>query len=614
MVKPLFIAIGVRNAAALQPLPGVIESIDALSAWARSTYDVVVIDDRKERVTINRIRAVLTPDDDEGDPDPAMLLDRDRIVVYFAGHGFAAWPDQYWILSAGAEESRERISANLFRDTLATYGPRQVAFISDACRSAAPLTGTGDAVVNRFKGPFNNPQKDVFYSCQPGKSSYAVPAKGDQPAYLVFSSILIDGLTKPDGLNLDLIMKQVQSKSAVTSFSLAAYLQEKVPPAALEVSQIQTVQCDPGFWPLDHVYTEFSAGGVTGNESGHQWHADLQLDEPPEPPTPEEIADATEQLKARYQTDLAKRLSSGQSQRLKLSRSSWRAPLVQEIGHELQKQGIHEPRLVVTGSPEATVLSRFGLIPSDGRTPLSFTAPALGSRDTTLCLLQAKHSLTLVPLYADMHAIVAYGLAEGSPLEDGVTFLSWLPIYGDNGNPKLLHSAEALKGLSRGFLRPSDAPKIAEQIRYAKHLDPMMGIVAAYLYKASGDNENIRRMAYYYALQHQPIPFDIVMLGDMPMEVSDGRFTTVVPAVAQDLNADAAVEDFAKRATPEVKGEVAGLVPMLRTGWPYLRQSDNPFHQICWKFIDNLAPSPITTFKGSTAIPTIINAFQEGIL
>lgn len=134
MEKPLFIAIGVHKANGMQLLEGVLKGIDDLTSWAKNSgYDVIEIDDRAEKVSIGRIRNCLTPDEG-GEPSPPMLLDRPRIVVYFCGHGIHAPADQYWILSAGPNQPGERISAVGFREVLATYGPKQIAFISDACR------------------------------------------------------------------------------------------------------------------------------------------------------------------------------------------------------------------------------------------------------------------------------------------------------------------------------------------------------------------------------------------------------------------------------------------------------------------------------------------------
>src|SRR5271165_3728688 len=154
MAKPLFVAIGVHKAVALAALDGVFASVERLSNWAVGQgYEVLRIDDQMGRVTVDLIKEKLTPlDAATGNRDPKCLLDRPRIVVYFCGHGLHAPQDQYWILSAGPNQPNERISAVGFRDMLTTYGPKQIAFISDACRSAQVVQGLASSVVDAYEG------------------------------------------------------------------------------------------------------------------------------------------------------------------------------------------------------------------------------------------------------------------------------------------------------------------------------------------------------------------------------------------------------------------------------------------------------------------------------
>lgn len=624
MVRPLFISIAVHEAEGLQTLPGVLESSAQICAWADKDYDVIEINDEKSAVTINRIRKALTPDDDEGTPNPATLLDRPRIIVYFAGHGFAAWPDQYWILSRGPDQPRERISANLFRDILASYGPTQIAFISDACRSSKALTGLGDGVLDYNPGPYVNPQKDIFYSCQLGAPSYAVPATDGKRAYLVFSSVLLKGLSAPDDTNLDKVLLLL-NRRAVTSQSLSTYLEENVPQAALEVERIQITQCDAGFKPLEHIYVEFAplAPKPDDGKAGDPWKSDPAVAAPTFEAggqVSEDNLDAmTSYIKTQYLRQEAARTEREQPGRLNSSRSEWRAPVIRQIAEELDKT-ICRPSVALKGTGGLDVLVAGPALGSfehpavfklaGGETSFySFDRPLLG-RGETLCAIYGEHSLSLVPMFANMHSI---GVINDFEVGQGLEFLSWCPLYGDIYDDRGLHAAEALKGLSRGFLRPVDAPKIADQLRYRKHLDPMLGIVAAYLYSEGGDIANIRRMAYYYCQHDQAIPFDIAILGDLPIRLGQAGYETVVPAVPLTENNAGERPPFTSEATQEVYGEIAGLTPILRVGWPHLRRSEMPFHKVCWRFIDNLATAPITTFVGTDAIEAITAAFREGI-
>jgi hypothetical protein len=230
MSKRLFVAIGVHKATTMPRLDGVLASVKTLSDWAVGQgYDVIRIDDTMDRVTVARIKEELTPvKAATGEPDPKRLLDRSRIVVYFCGHGLHAPQDQYWILSAGPKQPNERISAVGFRDVLTTYGPQQIAFISDACRSAQVVLGLASSVVDAYEGQAGVIQKDNFFSSRDGEESFAVPSRDGTPAYCIFSSILTKALSEPadfealDGLYLK------TGRMIVSSQSLAGYLEKKV--------------------------------------------------------------------------------------------------------------------------------------------------------------------------------------------------------------------------------------------------------------------------------------------------------------------------------------------------------------------------------------------------
>ncbi|MBY5533810.1 hypothetical protein HFO42_22890 [Rhizobium leguminosarum] len=621
MRKPLLVGIAVHKAKFLDVLPGVLEANEKLCAWAADRYDVVSIDDRKSAVTIDRIRRELTPRDEEGDPDPSLLLDRPRIIVYFAGHGFAAWPDQYWILSAGPNQPNERISANSFRDTLASYEPKQIAFISDACRSASAFQGLANAVLDRAEGSYRNPQKDVFYSCQDGKSSYAVPAKDGKPPYLVFSSVLLKALSEPDGENLDVVLLDLK-KRAVTSQSLSTYLEKHVSAAAMDVDRIQNTQCDPGFRPRDHIYIEFDAGdgGPEGGDDG----SDDDLVRGPRPRTTadksKDFEGMAEFLRAGFEREERARDASDRQRRFALSRSEWRGPLVRRVGEYLRETTNYEPALAVVGTNSARVIpghtvdgvsvDRYPYGPmGEDMTLVRFRDHPRASKNVGIRF--AHDSIAFVPVYPDMHSICV--LEDTNNRRKGLQILSWISIYGDGGD-QLMHSAEALKGFTSGLLRSTDAGKLAEQIRYTKHLDPMMGVVAAYLYRSAGDIDNIRRMAFYYVHHNQPIPFDLAILGGLRIHPDRDQFVVEVPAVTEAEGGDMQTAVFTREATPSTDGRLGGLIPILRAGWPYCQRAIGPVHRTCLDFIDSLSSAPVTTFVGKKAVKAISRAYLESEL
>jgi hypothetical protein len=188
---------------------------------------------------------------------------------------------------------------------LTTYGPRQIALISDACRSAQVVHGLASSVVDAYEGQAAVIQKDNFFSSQDGQESFAVPSKNGTPAYCVFSSILTKALSQPadpdalDGLYLK------TGRMIVSSQSLAGYLENKVPQAALGVGKWQVPQCDPGFRPEINHYADF---GPVAGASPH-FRAEAQA---------RQAAITTEREVA-------------QNDRINRSRSEWRGPYVESL-------------------------------------------------------------------------------------------------------------------------------------------------------------------------------------------------------------------------------------------------------------------------------------------
>ncbi|MFG0675670.1 hypothetical protein [Delftia sp. WSY_7] len=616
----------------METLPGVLEAVDKMAEWAAKSYDVCVFNDRENPVDIASIRSVLTPKEDDGTTDPSFLLDRKRIVVYFCGHGFADWPDQYFILSAGPNQWNERISANAFREALASYEPKQIAFISDACRSPIALRGVANPVLDVLEGSPKNYQKDVFYSCQNGTSSFIAPAKDGQPAYPIFSSILLDALSGPRGANLDRILL-TSNRQVVTSQSLADYLEEYVPSAALAVGQVQNTQCDAGFRPVEHIYAIFDDlpqepdfGELLGSaESSHMGISELIVDyfdvsnrlSENENGKSKNISHESAKFAAQFREQ--EKFETRQNDRFKSSRSNWRRSLVDHIYGEL-KYKIPKPGLVVIGGKECNVSSQkieWQRAAEDtveptphGAVKVFFDAKEnLSPHGTTVCLEFNGSAISLIPMMPLMFCVCFPKTYEQNI--EGLESLSWKSFFGPNREPMGLSSVEALKGLTRGFLKSADAAKILESMRGKKHFDPMLGIVSAYLYKAAGDINNIRRMAFYYHYHEQPIPFDIALLSGIPLSKKDTGFFVDLPPVEAENPPYADSPRFTFEATREVaSAPVAGLTPLLRAGWSYMQNSPHQFHKTCWEFIENLAPSPISTFAGKKAVAAISSAFK----
>ena len=623
MRPPLFIAIAVHKAQGMDVLPGVIESIDGIAAWARNAgYDVVQIDDRATPVVMDRIKDELTPAKPGSyERDPALLLDRPRIIVYFCGHGLHAPQDQYWILTPGPQQGNHRISASTFRDVLATYGPMQVGILSDACRSPEAVTGTARSPVDQYDAAHRVVQKDNFISAQMGAASFAMPAKDGASAYCVFSRVLLRALSAPaekDALS-PVYLKLNEHK--VSSESLADYLEKYVPDAALDIGKLQTPQCDPGFRAFDDVYVEFPTGAA-GTSMASASGSDIFLHHT----GPATTAISSDDPK--------------QNERFLLSRSEWRRPYVRDLVSEILLLKGKSPGY---GVPGPLLLSSEFAEPRVSLPGTEFNGPNVGEllqkpnkfRGTTImveggkgfansgrssvylahagpwhCAITMHHNLWCTAILDN------YGSEPGA--RGGTELLTW-GDWVDPGEEHLridsrLSAAEALKGLSSGALSTRDIPRLASDMRYEKHVDTMYGIIPAYLYHRIGDVDNIRRMCSFYNVHNQDVPFDIALLTQLRLlpRPDGGFFVDVppIPAIPPEMR-QPDLPDFAWQATAHVTVNVAGVTPTLRLGWQMLVFSKHAMHRKCLELAEHLTESSIATLYGDVAGARLVHIFKE---
>jgi hypothetical protein len=132
---------------------------------------------------------------------------------------------------------------------------------------------------------------------------------------------------------------------------------------------------------------------------------------------------------------------------------------------------------------------------------------------------------------------------------------------------------DALAKMEGGTLRAAtDVMDVAVDLRQLKHVDPVLGVISAYLYDSIGDLDNIRRMAYYYARNGQPIPYDIALLAQLRRSGRDNSLSARVPAVEarEPRTKEERSHGWTYSHTPETEGQIGGLWPWMRQGWAFL--------------------------------------------
>jgi hypothetical protein len=584
MSTKLFIGIAVRDATGMQTLPGVWKSVADMSAWAAQAgyRSVVVTDQDGQPVTVERIATAVKAQLQSG---------LDRIMLYFAGHGFSVPPDQYLILSAGPDVPRQRITRNGFRDMLATYAPKQISVITDACQSMRKFVGLADSVLDPSGAEAKTPTFDGFYAAQEGSQAFAFHATANAPELCVFTWVVHRGLTFENSA----AAIETAGGVRVTSGSLADYLDRSVPAEAAAHNVWQQPITNTGFRPPNDVYSERVMPGVNAKA--------ISVARAGVPPAPASAS------RARPIQDLRRRIVS-----------EWRAPfqdwafaraaligdglLIDYAGEDLLINRRHALFDIGrgTGSP-ARHIEPFNS-PGDGhaaeRRAVAIPGDAFRNFDrigrSHTVLISVDRYSVLVPMHQGLWCALRMDARRD---EGNVTdVLTWGSPYDNSKHSDSLSPLEVLKGLLLGRIRIDDARHIAAAVRYGKHRDPLMGIVAAYLYDSVGDVDNNRRMCWYYGKENQDVPFDIALLARAPIESVGNSFVVHVPATHREAGNG---PEFTLEATPAETIRIAGIAPVLRAGWAQLHAMKHPLYQQLASLSDELTSDAIATFKGNYA-------------
>jgi hypothetical protein len=142
-----------------------------------------------------------------------------------------------------------------------------------------------------------------------------------------------------------------------------------------------------------------------------------------------------------------------------------------------------------------------------------------------------------------------------------------------DGRQAFEQALTAIADFAAGRLSPEHVDRFAAQLREGKHADPVLGVICAYLYRALADYDSIRRMAYFYTQHDQPIPFDVVLLGDLKVRPGPSRHLMAnVPEVrARKGNGrDGDLPEFVTQRTQAAEGAVGGRCPWAAVGWDYV--------------------------------------------
>jgi len=562
------IAIGVSRAEGLRVLPAAVNCADRFFKWSSALgYESkVVTDDDKEPVTLTRLQAELSAI--LADPRPIH-----RMLIYFAGHGIIhEVASGLWLLSDWKKKGVV-VAHESLRQRLASFGINQIAIFSDACRSLPrsifELQLDETSVLD--PGPIEGaePDLDKFLSTQDGKQSFAVPGATEMNDLCVFSGVLLEALW---GTKAAAFSKVVSD--SITSSSLALYLKSEVPLMAKKYGLSLKPSVLASFPEGDNVYLPpgtLSAGSV----STFDWPApsELPLLEPQPLPAESESADLLggDPLPSRSGRGTSPHPKPRGSRASPGKLAPKRKPPPRPLLERLRKQRL--PRGFETGSGFAVEGTEIRRLWTPNRV---FTEPHLDNnwwtvRESNDFRLHDPAPILIELTNGQFAAVTALpNFVAGLVCDSrGVSAVVYRPSNSDAGART---TEDVIGALEQGALTPDRVADLAARIRTEKHVDPMLGVFAAYLYDSIGDVSSIRRMAYFYVQNHQPIPYDIAILAQIRGQQQGDRLVARVPRVASRRPRSDAERQYSwtYQETLASEGVVGGAWPWLRQGWAFL--------------------------------------------
>jgi hypothetical protein len=133
----------------------------------------------------------------------------------------------------------------------------------------------------------------------------------------------------------------------------------------------------------------------------------------------------------------------------------------------------------------------------------------------------------------------------------------------------------------------------AGDLRLYKHINPSLGIMAAYAYERAGALEEIDSIAGYFALENQPVPFDVALLS--------------TKLIVKDANGNFGIDVALPNGTSAFS-TVAGSFPLLSRGWALLDQVEGAISPKLLELRPQLVRSLWTTLtpKGGVGFAQIL--------
>ncbi len=521
MGKRAAIVIGVNTTGSLTPLRAAVTGAREVAQWLTSDgFDVETITDETKpleaRDIKNSVLRVLDP--------PGRY---DKLVIYFAGHGYLNGTSETWLLSGAPDDPNEAIDQSLSAEFARSCSVRSVTFISDACRSV-PQTLTGNRVsgVSIFPNRTNSMDVEIdrFFATRPGDAALEIPEVEASKRYVgLFTEILKNCHINPPP---DLISKSVLEGEPAVVIPCRR-LKETLPQLVDDAAQSKSILLTQ----LPQLRLECGEGAflaraqfIKGATLDFQPSRGTSVGATPQRATHGSSLDPNDPSRLYYSPDVKDALNSPQF-RGDINRFLTSQDLISDLRTGLQ----------VIGKPVRRVLDGRRAIRSSDR----------GSFVIDLHRRHGENAHTVLVEFEDGSggaiAILRDYVATVFANEQGIQSISYVPGFGSPRRDEYEDQrsrTERLRSIAAAAAKNgvlavdrADAKKFGDLVRAAKRWDPTLGFYASLAYAEVGLIERVRSVAYYMRDDLQVDFFDVALLsGTMD---SAGELFPFCPALNQ---------------------------------------------------------------------------------
>jgi hypothetical protein len=528
------VLIGLNHTIGLEPLNAAVESARQMEAWANGQGFVthLFVDSADKPVKadhiVDKIEEILeTP--------PTQL------IIYFSGHGcIKTAGSELWLLSNVLKRGEEAFDLHASKMNAYTSGVKNVIFISDACRSPVEdykiTPANGRSIFPNMNNRDSETKIDMLYASWPGDPAFEIRQPGGGYT-AIYSECLLECL---NGKVTDVIRAIRQPSPgilAVIPYDLGEYLMKAVPnrisqglvffkqqPLA-EVNSREPVY-------ISKISDLKSASDSRGKGCDREEHVDygVEFDEPGEYEFPARREGGNVKTKLdRMLTAIGDDVASDQNRRHseEIIKNTYgplylrNAAIRNYHWMELANQAPSEFRINSQGSFNIFLLNslRKNLIgarddPAKRRSMYRYQVVGGDEnlRSAEILLAQNSETGTGFPI-----ALIPGFFCQINVERDVLISVDYVPLspikFGQWGNEvrSIAERKAAIISAARYGIFQARS-EIGTYLRRLKHLDPILGLFAAYAYAQNGDFDDVESVYHYVIRDDGTALFDVEML------------------------------------------------------------------------------------------------------